>query len=332
MAVVTKMGKYLKGAALLSIAVALAGPINLSAASPGQCTEITENRENRENTSLHSAPVATSSQKAAAKAVGYFGAELNRNLVLRVRKYSPAGAAGLAEQDVIKSIDNIDVSNLDAADTLFLLQGHADETSELKIKRGDKTLSLLLKRTECPQKIVPTGLTAAQYWVLGTQMLDMGWPDAARKALQLVISQKPSSSLARKARRTIATELPLIDPPLEALELNNRAWNLCHLGHTAEDQALLEECIKEYPGFEWPYQNLSTLYSELGLTSDAESTTRALLEKNPKDVTSWCNLASFQIQQGHKQAALKSYKVAHSLDPENERVALLAQWLKEHKL
>ena len=279
--------------------------------------------------------VATNISQPASgqdKPVGYFGAELDRNLVLRVRKYSPAGAAGLADQDVIKAIDNIDVSNLDAADVLFLLQGQAGETSELKIKRADKTLSLLLKRTECPQKLVPAGLNADQYWVLGTQMLDMGWPDAARKAMQLVISQKPRSALARKARRTIATELPLSDPPTEALELNNKAWNLGQLGHNAEAQALLEECIKEYPGFEWPYQNLSTLYSQLGLTSDAEATTRTLLEKNPRDVASWCNLASFQIQQGHNQAALKSYKVAHSLDPENERVTLLAQWLKEHKL
>ncbi len=42
MAVVTKMGKYLKGAAVLYMAEALAGSINLSAASPGQCIEITE--------------------------------------------------------------------------------------------------------------------------------------------------------------------------------------------------------------------------------------------------------------------------------------------------
>ena len=61
MAVVTKMGKYLEGAALLSMAVALAGPINLSAASHGQCTEITENSENRENTSPRSAPCQTNS-------------------------------------------------------------------------------------------------------------------------------------------------------------------------------------------------------------------------------------------------------------------------------
>lgn len=320
----SNFGSFLNGSAfacshfktaMLTAATLMAISINLTAINPAHCSDACDSK-----------PSANSTK------VGYFGAELSRNVVLRVRKYSPAGAAGLADQDVIKSIDNIDVSNLDAADILFLLQGRAGDTSELKIKRDDRTLSLLLKRTECPEKIVPDGLNAEQYWILGTQMLDMGWPDAARKALQKVIAQKPNSGLARKAKRTIATELPLTDPPARALELNNQAWNLCHLGRNAEAQTLLEECIKEYPGFEWPYQNLSAIYSELGLTSDAESTTRTLLEKNPKDVASWCNLASFQIQQGHNQAAQKSYKVAHNLDPENERVTLLAQWLKEHKL
>ena len=296
--------------------------LSLALAPLGQCSPA----------NINSSPISKPDNKIESKEVGYFGAELSRNVVLRVRKYSPAGAAGLADQDVIKTIDNIDVSNLDGADILYLLEGRAGDTSELKIKREDKTLSLLLKRSERPEKFVPEGLSADQYWILGIQMLDMGWPDTARQALQKVISLKPNGALAKKAKRTITTELPINDPPARALELNNKAWNLCHLGHSAEAQSLLEECIKDYPEFEWPYQNLSAIQAEQGLTNNAESTTRTLLEKNPKDIASWCNLASFQIQQGDNQAALKSYKVAHNLDPDNERVTLLAQWLKEHKL
>ncbi|CAN5433513.1 hypothetical protein BH11CYA1_BH11CYA1_36350 [soil metagenome] len=311
----------------LALPLAIALTVNLFTAPFAQCSPA--NINSTPITDNQSTPARNQTE---TKSVGYFGAELSRNVVLRVRRYSPAGAAGLADQDVIKSIDNIDVSNLDSADILFLLQGRAGDTSELKVRRDERTLSLLLKRTECPEKFVPEGLNADQYWILGTQMLDMGWPDAARQALQKIVEEKPNSALAKKAKRTIATELPISDPPPRALQLNNKAWNLCHLGHSAEAQALLEECIKDYPAFEWPYQNLSTIQAEQGLTSNAESTTRILLEKNPKDVASWCNLASFQIQQGNNQAALKSYKVAHNLDPENERVTLLAQWLKEHKL
>jgi len=49
---------------------------------------------------------------------GYFGAELNRDLVLRVRKYSPAGDSGLLEHDRIVAIDGLDIRYLDAADIL----------------------------------------------------------------------------------------------------------------------------------------------------------------------------------------------------------------------
>jgi len=94
----------------------------------------------------------------------------------------------------------------------------------------------------------------------------------------------------------------------------------------------LQKCIAQYPGFEWPYQNLSTIYSAAGQASEAELLIRKLLLKNPHDVVSWCNLASFQVKQGKTQRAVKSYKTAHQLSPENERVVSLAHWLHDHNL
>lgn len=165
-----------------------------------------------------------------------------------------------------------------------------------------------------PPDSVPPGLSAEEYYKLGVKQRQVGFPNAARKCLEKAISLKPTSPLADEARRYIRTQLPVYEVPDEALAMNNTAYGL----PDKDAQIIWEHCVKSWPKFEWPFNNLAALYIRQKKYDQARTLVDHVLSFNPNCVNAWMRRSSIESREGNWESAQKSAEKALSLEPDSK--------------
>lgn len=267
-----------------------------------------------------------SAQAALSAQEGYLGVELAGNRVRTVRRFTPAERSGLMEGDQLLTIDGLSVSRMGTNQIMALIA---------KLKPGS-SVAICLRRKDAdvqvhetliepvPPDSVPAGLSAENYYMLGIKQRDVGFPNAARRSLQKVVALKPGSAIAEEAKRYIQNQLPMYDVPAEALSMNNAACGL------ADDDARIiwEHCVKKWPKFEWPFNNLAALYIRQKRYDEAKGLVDRVLSFNPNCVNAWIRRSSIQKHDGNWGGAQQSAEKALSLDPDSQSAREMLVFIK----
>jgi predicted Zn-dependent protease len=145
--------------------------------------------------------------------------------------------------------------------------------------------------------VVPEGLTAAQYLDLGKQYKAVGWPEQARGALTRSIKADPDG-VGKKAETYLRAYVPRDRVPDAAVEMNILGYNLLARGDQAGAIQAFQDCITQFPNFEWPYGNLGSIYVKQGRTQEAKDILQKALTINPSYVNGWIHLAEARLKEG----------------------------------
>ena len=131
-------------------------------------------------------------------------------------------------------------------------------------------LAFTLERAAAqPADVVPEGLTAAQYLDLGKQYKAAGWPEQARDALTRSIKADPEGA-GKEAAIYLRAYIPRYRVPNVAVQMNVRGYNQLARGDQAGAVRTFQDCIAQFPDFEWPYGNLGSVYVEQGRIQEAK--------------------------------------------------------------
>ncbi len=173
-----------------------------------------------------------------------------------------------------------------------------------------------------PPEEVPEGLTADKYYELGTQYKDMGWIFQSKMALAKAIQLGAGTEVGIKAQRYLDTKLPRNSVPAEATQRNVLGFNQMFSGDKAAAKKTFEDLIAEFPDFEWPYSNLSSIYIEEKNVEQAKSLINKALEINPSYLNAWLHLAdAYELEKDHA-GAMQALERACELDPDDRGVKI----------
>lgn len=153
-----------------------------------------------------------------------------------------------------------------------------------------------------PPHQVPDGLSAAQYLDLGKQYKEAGWPEQARDALNRSIKADPEG-IGKKAQIYLRAYIPRLPVPDVAAQKNITGYNQMARGDRAGAIRTFEECILQFPDFEWPYGNLGFIYTQQGRTKEARDVLQKALAINPSYVNGWLHMAQAKLKDGDVKGA-----------------------------
>jgi len=170
--------------------------------------------------------------------------------------------------------------------------------------------------------VVPEGLTAAQYLDLGKQYKAAGWPEQARDALTRSIKADPEG-VGKKAAIYLRAYIPRYRVPDVAVQMNVRGYNQLARGDQAGAVRTFQDCIAQFPDFEWPYGNLGSVYVEQGRIQEAKDILQKALAINPSYVNGWLHLATARLKDGDMNGAIEAARMAQQIDPDNPLAKLI---------
>ena len=173
-----------------------------------------------------------------------------------------------------------------------------------------------------PADIVPEGLTAAQYLDLGKQYKAAGWPEQARDALTRSIKADPEG-VGKKAAIYLRAYIPRYRVPDVAVQMNVRGYNQLARGDRAGAVRTFQDCIAQFPDFEWPYGNLGSVYVEQGRIQEAKDVLQKALTINASYVNGWLHLATARLKDGDLNGAHEAARMAQQIDPDNPLAKLI---------
>lgn len=153
-----------------------------------------------------------------------------------------------------------------------------------------------------PAYQVPDGLSAAQYFELAKQYKAAGWPEQAREALTRSIKADPQG-IGKKAQIYLRAYIPRLPVPDVAAQKNITGYNQMARGDRAGAIRTFEECILQFPDFEWPYGNLGFIYTQQGRTKEARDVLQKALAINPSYVNGWLHMAQAKLKDGDVKGA-----------------------------
>ncbi len=172
-------------------------------------------------------------------------------------------------------------------------------------------------------RVVPSGLSAAQYYQLGVKYKRAGRTEPARDSLNRAIKLDPQGVDGKRAAIYLHAYLPQYTVPQEAVQMNISGFNQAAIGHNEQARQTFESCIKQFPKFEWPYGNLAALYISQGKLDEAKELLNKILEVNPQYVNGWIHLAEANIASKDFERAAECLNTAAAIDQDNEAVKAL---------
>ncbi len=173
-----------------------------------------------------------------------------------------------------------------------------------------------------PPEEVPEGLTADKYYELGTKYKDLGWIFQSKMALAKAIQLGAGTEVGTKAQRFLDTKLPKHSVPAEATQRNVLGFNQMFSGDKGAAKKTFEDLIAEFPDFEWPYSNLSSIYIEEKNVEQAKSLINKALEINPSYLNAWLHLAdACELEKDH-DGAMQALERACALAPDDQAVVI----------
>jgi tetratricopeptide (TPR) repeat protein len=153
-----------------------------------------------------------------------------------------------------------------------------------------------------------------RFWFdLGVRYKDMGWTEASRILMHCSNWSNPWSPDGKRAVAYSRVRLPRNNISQAAQAKNIDAYNLDEQGRSAEAAAMFQALIKSDPNFEWPYNNLSTIYEAEGKLDEARALCQKALQINPDYANAHINLAEILRRQGFDDEAVAHQKEARKL-------------------
>ncbi len=174
---------------------------------------------------------------------------------------------------------------------------------------------------QAPPKEVPANLTAEKYYELGKRYKIAGWTEQGRKSLRMAMELSPDG-VGKKAESYLNAYLPVNEVSQEAITKNIMGVNLIMV---YKDGAIntFNELIRDYPGFEWPYGNLGSVYVKDGKIAEGKALLKKALEINPHYVNAWLHLAEANLRDKDEAAARECVAKALAQDPDCESPVLI---------
>lgn len=250
---------------------------------------------------------------------GYLGLEIVGNRVVYARRYTPAERAGLLPGDEILSIGAKPVEGLGKDVIVRLLSGAAGDHVTISARRGKKQFVVVMATQDPMSAMHPTSSSSAkECYELGVKLRELGWPNQSKASMKRAISIDRTGAIKKLAEYYILTQLPLHEVADDALAMNNHAWNLSRSSRDAESMALLQECVKKYPDFEWPRNNLAGQYRGIGRLREANAQIDYILNFYPEYVHAWIERAKIRELEGDLRGAVLCIHKALSLDPNDK--------------
>lgn len=180
-----------------------------------------------------------------------------------------------------------------------------------------------------PPTVVREGKTPEQYYQLGVHYKAAGWPEQARECMERTIKGDENGAAGKRAKVYLAAYLPRDHVSPEAVRQNIIAFNLRARGKDEEAIAAFQECMIDYPTFEWPYGNLAGIYTKLGRHKEAQATLYQILNLNPNYLNGWVQLATALAADGDKAGAIRCAKRALQIDPTSSEAKELLNSLQQ---
>lgn len=151
--------------------------------------------------------------------------------------------------------------------------------------------------------IANLGLGPRAYYNAAVEYKDRGWTEASRIFLQMAHWANPWSSWGKRAEAYRKCKLPRNNVSETAQSRNIDGYNLDQMGNTGAAIVVFEDLIKDYPNFEWPYNNLANIMLESGKLDDAKSLCEKALSINPDYANAHITLSMVLAKQGQREAA-----------------------------
>lgn len=177
---------------------------------------------------------------------------------------------------------------------------------------------LVLPGIGLPTKEIPPGLTQEQYLSMALQYERLGLPEQLRKCLENARKIAPASAEGYKAVRYLKTKAPVHKVALDASRRNMEARQLQMVGKEELARGTLEDLVRDYPDFEWPYVGLSRLVLFDGEIERAEALAKKATKINPNYINAWLGLATIHLIHWNIEKAHKCVETANSLDFEDK--------------
>ncbi|MBX9693560.1 MAG: tetratricopeptide repeat protein, partial [Cyanobacteria bacterium] len=175
---------------------------------------------------------------------------------------------------------------------------------------------------DTPPDTIPNGLTPDAYYELGIKYKDVGWPEKSREALHRAIGLDPGGETGTKAQRYLDACLPRYPIKDDAEKRNVEGFNQLMSGDIEGAKKTFQSLIEDYPSFEWPYGNLSSVYIEEKKADSARQLLDKALEINPNYLNGWLQYVDLYELEGNTEEAIKCLTRAEELSPGNESFKL----------
>ncbi|MBU6453767.1 MAG: tetratricopeptide repeat protein [Cyanobacteria bacterium REEB67] len=173
---------------------------------------------------------------------------------------------------------------------------------------------------------------ARRFYDWGITYKAMGWPAGSREAFNCAALFGQGDPVATAALRYRDTKLPVHPVPGDAIEMNINGYNANKKKDRGSAIYLFRECIRRYPDFEWPYNNLCSLYIDEGKYAQAEKYGLQAIAINPKYVNALVNMAILKDRQDDLTAARTYLDRALAADPTDAGAVRMNASLKLEEL
>lgn len=157
---------------------------------------------------------------------------------------------------------------------------------------------------------------AQKYYDDGILYKEQGLVERSRAALAKAVELSPGT-VGIRAARFMRTKLPAAGVPCAAITRNIDGYNRMTACDLAGAAAVFEGCISDYPGFEWPYNNLAMIYIHRQSYSKADELLKKALAINSCYVNAWVHLAESRSRAGDAAGRAEAVAAALKCDPED---------------
>jgi serine/threonine protein kinase len=163
--------------------------------------------------------------------------------------------------------------------------------------------------------LTPAQMEAQRYYEEGLDFKAKGWTEQSRASLSKAI-KLDNGAIGFKALSYLRSHLPAHFQTQAAEQMNILGYNYNFSGKQAEAEKVWQQCIAQYPNFEWPYSNLAGMYLNRGEPARAAELLAKAIEINPYYTNALRNMSEAQQALGHRDLAIEYMQRAADSDPE----------------
>lgn len=158
--------------------------------------------------------------------------------------------------------------------------------------------------------VLPSGLTAQQYYWTGQNYKANGWVELSRQAMGRAAALDPHGITGHSAEVFTKTCLPRSFVSHAAEQGNIEGYNMMAASNGTAAAANFKFMIERYPEFEWPMGNLAAMYLDENNLEEAEKLINRALEINPAYLNGLRYKAELKIKQKDYRGAEDAYQQA----------------------